>query len=136
MAVTPEEVGLCGCWQVLAVQRERTPLGAKADPPSVEIGYYASSLGQQELTEPELLQVVRDHWAAIENGSHYRRDVSMGEDASRVSKRGPAQILAALRNLALGIYELDRARGRTKTKELKAWCRRMTASKALKLLSH
>jgi hypothetical protein len=136
VAVTPEEVGLCGCWQVLAVQRERTPLGAKADPPSVEIGYYASSLGQQELTEPELLQVVRDHWAAIENGSHYRRDVSMGEDASRVSKRGPAQILAALRNLALGIYELDRARGRTKTKELKAWCRRMTASKALKLLSH
>ncbi len=120
---------------MLAIQRERTPLGAKADPPTVEIGYYATSLGHQELGDQELLKIVRDHWAAIENGSHYRRDVSLGEDASRVAQGGPGQIIAALRNLAVGIYELQRERGRTQTKQLKAWCRRLTASQALKLLS-
>jgi hypothetical protein len=120
----------------LAVQRERTPLGAKAAPPTVEIGYYATSLGHQELGDQELIQIIRDHWAAIENGSHYRRDVSLGEDASRVAQRGSAQIMAALRNLVVGLYELEKERGRTTTQQLKSWCRRLVASKALELLSN
>ncbi len=120
----------------MAVQRERTALGTPAAPATVEIGYYATSLTHNEVTDRELLQIVRDHWAAIENGSHYRRDMSLGEDASRVGKRTAAQILAALRNLTIGMYELEKERGRTKTKELKAWCRRLTPSQALKLLSN
>lgn len=135
MAVSPEEIGLCGCWQVLVVQRERTLLGSKAPPPSLDLGYYATSLSHQETSDLELLKIVRDHWAAIENGSHHRRDVSLGEDASRVAKRGPTQILAALRNLALGIYELEKEHGQTQIKEFKAWSRRLTGSKALGLLS-
>lgn len=116
------------------MQRERTLLGAKAAPPTVEVGYYVTSLAHQQSSDAELLKIVRDHWAAIENGSHYRRDVSLGEDACRVAQRGPAQILAALRNLVTGLFELERQRGPTQTKQLKAWCRRMTVSKALKLL--
>jgi hypothetical protein len=134
VAVSPEEIGLCGCWQVLVVQRERTLLGSKAPPPSVELGYYATSLSHQEMGDQELLKIVRDHWAAIENGSHYRRDVSLGEDASRVAARGAAQVIAALRNLAVGIYELEKEHGGTQIKQLKAWCRRLTGSKALKLI--
>lgn len=53
---------------------------------------------------------IRGHWDASENGTHYRRDVTFGEDACGVSQRGAAQVLATLRNLALGLYELARAR--------------------------
>ena len=67
-AVSPEAIGLCGCWQVLAVRRERVPLGSNPDPPTDTIGYYATSLSQQQCGDEELLKIVRDHWAAIENG--------------------------------------------------------------------
>lgn len=117
------------------MRRERTPLGTNAAPATIETGYYATSLAHQEVSEHELLKIVRDHWAAIENGSHYRRDMSLGEDASRIAKRSAAQILAALRNLTIGIYELEKERGRTKTKQLKAWCRKLTPSQTLRLLS-
>jgi hypothetical protein len=132
--VTPEEIGLCGCWQVIAVRRERVELGRKAGPPSDVIGYYATSLAAAQLSDAELLQAIRDHWSAIENGSHHRRDVSFGEDASGVSKRGAAQVLAALRNVALGVYELARAREQTHAPSAKSRCRQMTFSAALAVL--
>jgi hypothetical protein len=134
VAVDPESIGLCGCWQVIAVQRERVPLGVQPDPASVEIGYYATSLGQREHSDQELLKIIRDHWAAIENGSHYRRDNTFDQDSCQTSKPGAAQILAALRNLAIGFYELEKDRGHTQVNEFKSWCRQMTASTALKLV--
>lgn len=134
VAVSPEEIGLCGCWQVLAVRREREELGRKAKPPSDEIGYYATSCGAKQLSDAEWLEAIRGHWSAIENGAHYRRDVSFGEDASGVSKRGAAQVLACLRNLALGFYELAIERGQTKAPSTKSRCRQMTFSEALALL--
>jgi hypothetical protein len=57
--------------------------------------------------------------------------VSFGEDSSGVSKRGAAQVLAALRNLALGVYELARERGQTHAPSAKARCRQMTFAAAL-----
>ena len=135
VTVSPEEIGLCGCWQVIAVRRERVELGRTAGPPSDEIGYYATSLGARQHTDDELLQAIRDHWSAIENGSHHRRDVSFGEDASGVSQRGAAQVMAALRNLALGIYELEKERGRTDAPSAKSRCRQRTFAAALTVLS-
>jgi len=134
VSVSPEEIGLCGCWQVIAVRRERVELGQKAGPPSDEIGYYATSLSAEQLSDAELIQAIRDHWSAIENGAHHRRDVSFGEDASGVSKRGAAQVMAALRNVALGVYELARERGQTHAPSAKSRCRQMTFSAALALL--
>jgi hypothetical protein len=132
--VSPEEIGLCGCWQVIVVRRQRVEMGLKASEPSEEISCYATSLGRDQLDDAELIEVIRGHWAAIENGSHYRRDVSLGEDASRVSKRGAAQVMATLRNLAIGLYELEQERQRTRAPGLKSWCRQMTVSVALQLL--
>lgn len=134
VTVTPEEIGLGGCWQVIAVRRERVELGRQAGPPSDEIGYYATSLGDHQLTDAELIQTTRDHWSAIENGAHHRRDVSFGEDASGVSQRGAAQVMAALRNLALGIYELEKERGRAKSTSVTSRCRQMTFGSALSML--
>jgi hypothetical protein len=39
-----------------------------------------------------------------------------------------------LRNLAIGLYELEKERGRTTTPQFKSWCRKMTASTALRLI--
>lgn len=135
MSVSPEEIGLCDCWQVIAVRRERAQLGSKAGPPTDEIGYYVTSLGPEDLTDAELIEAIRGHWDAIENGSHYRRDVSFGEDASRVRHRGAAQVMATLRNLALGVFELEKDAGRTQAAGAKSQCRQMTASAALARLS-
>ena len=134
VAVTPEEIGLCGCWQVIAVRREREELDPRAKPPSDEIAYYATSVVFQELSDDELMEVIRGHWSAIENGSHHRRDVSFGEDACRVAKRPGAHALATLRNLAIGLYELERDKGRVETDGCTSWCRRMTVAAALDLL--
>ena len=132
--MSPEDIGLCGCWQVIAVRREREHLDPRAKPPSDEIGYYVTSLVHEELTDDELLGVIRGHWSAIENGVHHRRDVSFGEDASRVAQRSAAHALATLRNLAIGLYEIQNSRGRVEANGCKSWCRRMTVAVALKLL--
>jgi hypothetical protein len=131
VAVTPEEIGLCGCWQVIAVRRERIELGAKAGPPTDEIGYYATSAVTDQYDDQELLAAITGHWDAIENGTHYRRDVTFREDACRVSKRGAAQVLATLRNLALGLHELALERGATSAPSATSGCRRMTFTTAL-----
>jgi hypothetical protein len=133
VAVTPEEIGLCGCWQVIAVRREREQLDPHAKEPSDEIGYYATSIALPERSEAELLEIIRGHWSAIENGVHHRRDVSFGEDACRVADRSAAQVLATLRNLAIGLYEIQSCRHPT-PHGLKSWCRRMTVAAALKWL--
>jgi hypothetical protein len=116
------------------VQRERVPLNIPPEPASVDIGYYATSLSHRQHPDQELLKIIRDHWAAIENGSHYRRDHTFGEDACQTSQRGAVQILAALRNLAIGFFELEKERGHTQSNEFNSWCRQMTASTALKLI--
>lgn len=49
-----------------------------------------------------LLRLIRGHWH-IENRLHYVRDVTFGEDASRIRTRAAPQVLAALRNAVLGL---------------------------------
>ena len=81
-----------------------------------------------------MLQAIRDHWAATENGSHYRRDVSLGEDASRISGRGGAYVMATLRNLLLGLMELQRHRGKTQARTFPSWRRKLTTTQKLQLI--
>ena len=93
------------------------------------------STRRKQLTDQEIKEAIRGHWDAIENGSHYRRDVVFGEDLSQVKHRGAAQVMATLKNLALGVYELKKERGEIKKGEsFKAACRRLCFSEALKSL--
>jgi len=121
VAVTPEESGLCGCWQVIAIQRESIDLTKPNDPATVEVGFYISSLSFDEYDDEGVKAIIRDHWSAIENGTHYRRDVTLGEDANRTADRKGAEALASLRNLANGIYELQRERKLTTVDTFKSW---------------
>jgi predicted transposase YbfD/YdcC len=128
VAVTPEQIGLCGCWQVIAVERQSSDLTKPQEPPSREIGCYASSLALDQYDDSEVLAAIRGHWSAIENGTHYRRDVTLGEDANRTAERKGAAVLASLRNLANGVYELQREAKRTSADTLKSWCQQQTFS--------
>jgi hypothetical protein len=135
VAVTPEEIGLCGCWQVIAVKRQSLDLCQPGAEPTDEIGYYASSLSREERDDAAIGAIIRGHWSAIENGTHYRRDVTLGEDACRTAHRSGAAVLASLRNLTNGLYELERERERTKVDTLKSWCQQQTFSTVWPLLN-
>ena len=74
-----------------------------------EVGYFITSVPRGLANAALLLQWVRGHWS-LENRRHYVREVTMGEDASRVRKGSGPQVLAALRNAAIG---LERLRGAT-----------------------
>ena len=126
MTVTPEEIGLCGCWQVIAVERYSQNQNEPKESASLDIGYYATSLAQEERDDVAMLALIRGHWSAIENGTHYRRDVTLGEDANRTASRSGAAVLASLRNLANGIFELQKERGKTTADTLKSWCQQQT----------
>ena len=81
--------------------RERTVQGETTR----ETVYGITSLSVAEADATRLLELTRGHWG-IENGLHYKRDVTLGEDASRVRREGAPQVLAALRNSI--IHLLDR----------------------------
>jgi len=134
VAVTPEEIGLCGCWQVIAVERYSQDQNQPKESASLEIGCYASSLALQEHDDAAMLALIRAHWSAIENGTHYRRDVTLGEDANRTANRQGAAGLASLRNLTNGLYELQKEQKRTTADTLSSWCQQQTFTTAWPLL--
>ncbi len=72
-----------------------------------QVRYAITSLGTQTPAD-RLLQLVRGHWR-IENGLHYVRDVTMGEDGSQVRTGSAPQMMAALRNVALNTLRLSGA---------------------------
>jgi DDE family transposase len=68
---------------------------------TTEARHFITSVPRQLAGAEELLRWSRGHWT-IENRSHYVRDVSLGEDASRIRKGSGPEVMAALRNLAIG----------------------------------
>jgi len=135
-SLSPEEAGLCGCWQFLAVWRERQELRAgKVVESSEEYAFYCTSADAKQYSARQLLQAIRGHWGASENGAHYRRDVSLGEDASRISQRTGAFVMATLRNLLLGLFELQQHRGKTRARTFPAWRRKLTTTQKFQLIT-
>ena len=133
--LSPEEAGLCGCWQFIAVWRERQELRkGKVIQQSEEYAFYCTSAAPKQYSARQLLQAIRDHWGASENGAHYRRDVSLGEDASRISQRTGAFVMATLRNLLLGLFELQQDRGKTKARTFPGWRRKLTTTQKVQLI--
>jgi predicted transposase YbfD/YdcC len=67
-----------------------------------EVVHGITSLSRKRADAERLLGLVRGHWG-IENGLHYRRDVTMGEDQSRTRKGDAPQVMAAMRNTVVGV---------------------------------
>ena len=89
-----------GLKQGFELTRERTVRGVTTR----ETVYGITSLSVAQADAGRLLALTRGHWG-IENGLHYRRDVTLGEDASRVRRQGAPQIMAALRNSVVHLLE-------------------------------
>jgi hypothetical protein len=87
--------------QVDQITRERRG----SDGTTIESAYRITRLKPEQADAGRLLELDRGHWG-IENGLHHVRDVSLGEDACRVRSGDAAQLLAAARNLTLGLLRL------------------------------
>ena len=85
--------------QVFRLRRTRA---GQAKPETV---YGLTSLLPHQASAKRLLGLVRGHWH-IENKSHFVRDVTFGEDHSQVRSGSLPQVLAALRNVCIGLMRL------------------------------
>ena len=96
-----------GLQQGFQITRERTVKGKT----TVEVVYGITSLSADRADAAALLVYLRDHWR-IENGLHYVRDVTLGEDACRVRSRSAPQVLAAMRNVVVHLLASVDAKSR------------------------
>jgi predicted transposase YbfD/YdcC len=69
---------------------------------SCEVEFGITSLTRTQATPEQLLQIRRAHWG-IETGSHYRRDVTLKEDATRMTIGNTAKVMACLNTLVLAL---------------------------------
>jgi len=89
-----------GVAQVFQVERTVT----RQDRTTHELAYGMTSLPATRLSPHDLLTLIRTHWH-IENRSHWRRDVTLGEDACRVTLDQTPQVLATLNNTVLALVD-------------------------------
>jgi hypothetical protein len=68
----------------------------------VKVVYGVTSLGPERATPEHLLTLVRGQWQ-IENKSHWVRDVTFDEDRAQMRCGNIPQVMAALRNTAIGL---------------------------------
>jgi predicted transposase YbfD/YdcC len=66
-------------------------------------------IGSKRASAKAYGKVLRNHWG-IENSLHWQLDVTLGEDANRVSKRNAAENLALLRRLVLSLLQAHPAK--------------------------
>ena len=67
-----------------------------------QVSYGFTSLARTEISPDQLLDKIRSYWG-IENGLHYRRDVTLREDYTLMTKPNVGHVMAGLNNLILGI---------------------------------
>jgi predicted transposase YbfD/YdcC len=67
-----------------------------------EVIYGITSLSAEDASPGELLTMLRSYWQ-IENGLHYRRDVTFHEDETRFSRNSAAHIMSIINNIVLGL---------------------------------
>lgn len=67
-----------------------------------EVQYGLTSLTPQHASPERLLEIVRSEWG-IENGLHYRRDVTYQEDQTRMTNKTMARAMAIINNLVISL---------------------------------
>ena len=71
-----------------------------------ELVYGITNVPRKKADAKRLLEWNRKHWW-IENRLHYRRDVTLGEDASQVRSQGAPEVLAALNGGLLALLDFQ-----------------------------
>ncbi len=80
-----------GIAQVFMIRRKIKEKGEER----IETVYGITSVPRKNANAMRLLDLNRKHWH-VENRLHYRRDMTLGEDASQVRSRGAPEVIAAL----------------------------------------
>jgi predicted transposase YbfD/YdcC len=81
------------------VKVERVTYTNKKDLPSLDISYFISSI---EVSASIYNRGIRSHWA-IENSLHYVKDVTFGEDASRIRTGNAPTNFSIIRNISINL---------------------------------
>lgn len=71
-----------------------------------EVQYGLTSLTRKKADPEKLLAIVRSEWR-IENGLHYRRDVTFQEDQTRMTDKRMAQAMAIINNLVISLINFQ-----------------------------
>jgi hypothetical protein len=69
--------------------------------------FYLTDLTPDQAGPDDLAGILRDHWD-VENRLHWVRDVTLGEDASRVRTANGPRVMASLRNLAISTLRIHK----------------------------
>ncbi len=91
-----------GVHQVFKLERETTHLRTGRE--TTEFAYGITSCTPEATTAKQILQWTRQYWG-IENGLHYRRDVTLREDPTRISRPALAKTMAAINNFVVGLTQ-------------------------------
>lgn len=86
--------------QVFKLERRFTRLATGAI--HQEVQYGLTSLAREQAGPERLLEIVRSEWG-IENGLHYRRDVTFHEDLTRMTHKTTGRVMAAINNLVTSL---------------------------------
>ena len=87
-----------GLSQGFELTRERTEKGRTTR----EVSYGMTSLTPEKAGAGKILGLARGHWG-IENRLHWVRDVTLGEDGSRVRSGSAPEVMAGLRNCVVSL---------------------------------
>ena len=98
-AAEPLATGFPHSRTFVLIRSERTQ--TKSGKTTTEERYYLSSQQAQARRPEEWIDLVRAHWAGVENRNHWRRDATQGEDALRLKHPVATANLALLRSLTL-----------------------------------
>ncbi|MCB9419214.1 MAG: ISAs1 family transposase [Ardenticatenaceae bacterium] len=91
-----------GVHQVFQLERETTHLRTGRE--TTELAYGITSCTPEITSAKQMLQWTRQYWG-IENGLHYRRDVTLREDATRISQPALAKTMSAINNFVVGLTQ-------------------------------
>jgi predicted transposase YbfD/YdcC len=92
-----------GLEQVFRLDRQRIDL--RTGEIEEEVVYGLTSLSPHEASPARLIELTRAYWG-VENGLHYRRDVTFREDGTRLTKGHAGHVMASLNNLVIGLLRL------------------------------
>ena len=88
----------------LVFKLERYVKDIRTGKESIEVVYGISSCDPELVSAEQLLEWRRLYWG-IENGLHHRRDVTLGEDATRISQPELAKTMATINNFVVGLSQ-------------------------------
>jgi predicted transposase YbfD/YdcC len=83
-------------------QLKRRFVSTKTGEVQEQVVYGFTSLSRDRIMPRQLLKKVRSCWG-IENGLHYRRDVTLREDRTRMTRGNTPQVMACLNNLVIDL---------------------------------